>query len=46
VSLEASGVVSEPGVVLDDDGPSALGKLSELLGAHRVWDRFPVTVRS
>ncbi|MDT0265831.1 catalase [Streptomyces sp. DSM 44915] len=31
------------GVVLAEDGPGALRGVVELLGAHRVWDRFATT---
>jgi catalase len=31
-----------PGVVLGDDPTAVLDQVIELLGAHRVWERFPV----
>ncbi|GGL62850.1 catalase [Streptomyces fumigatiscleroticus] len=33
-----------PGVVVADSGTSALEQVTRLLGAHRVWERFPSTV--
>ncbi|MDN0197892.1 catalase [Streptomyces sp. S.PNR 29] len=40
--LEAAGVPSDaPGVVLGDSGTAVLRQVTELLGAHRVWERFP-----
>ncbi|MFB8106812.1 MULTISPECIES: hypothetical protein [unclassified Streptomyces] len=39
--LAAVGVpVEAPGVVVADTGSAALGAVTELLGAHRVWERF------
>ncbi|MEU0598559.1 catalase [Streptomyces sp. NPDC006393] len=41
-SLEAAGVpVDAPGVIVGDSGPTTLEQISRLLGAHRVWERFP-----
>ncbi|MER6443890.1 catalase [Streptomyces venezuelae] len=31
----------EAGVVIAHDGPAAVRQLAELMGAHRVWARFP-----
>ncbi|MEU5633128.1 catalase [Streptomyces rishiriensis] len=40
-ALEAAGVpVQAPGVVLGDSGPAVLEQVTELLGSHRVWERF------
>ncbi|CAM5694296.1 catalase [Streptomyces griseomycini] len=40
-ALEAAGVPTDaPGVVVTDSGPAALGRVRELLGSHRVWERF------
>ncbi|WP_256842097.1 catalase [Ornithinimicrobium cryptoxanthini] len=33
--------VEGPGVVVADSATAALSQVQELLGAHRVWDRFP-----
>ncbi|MCU7826839.1 catalase [Kitasatospora sp. DSM 101779] len=41
-ALRAAGIPADaPGVVLGDDGESVLGRITDLLAAHRVWDRFP-----
>ncbi|GAA1078361.1 hypothetical protein [Kitasatospora arboriphila] len=37
-TLWAAGIT---GVVLGEDGESVLSGITELLAAHRVWDRFP-----
>ncbi|MBT2472906.1 catalase [Streptomyces sp. ISL-66] len=43
--LAAAGVPADaPGVVQGDSGTTTLEKISQLLGAHRVWERFPTTV--
>ncbi|WP_031079295.1 catalase [Streptomyces sp. NRRL S-118] len=43
-AFEAAGVPSgAPGVVIADDGTGTLARIVELLGSHRVWDRFPAT---
>ncbi|MFE5491406.1 catalase [Streptomyces virginiae] len=40
--FEAAGIHSgEAGVVVAGDGPAALRQLTELMGTHRVWARFP-----
>ncbi|MFJ9643691.1 catalase [Streptomyces sp. NPDC101206] len=40
--FEAAGILNgDAGVVLANDGPTALRQLSELMGSHRVWARFP-----
>ncbi|MCK0112390.1 catalase [Ornithinimicrobium sp. F0845] len=38
--LDQAGV-SGPGVVIADSATEALTRVQELLGGHRVWDRFP-----
>ncbi|MGW0931250.1 catalase [Streptomyces sp. NPDC002644] len=44
-ALASAGVPADaPGVVVGENGPATLEKLSRLLGAHRVWERFPTTV--
>ncbi len=43
-ALEAAGCATGPGIVLEDDPSKALDKLTTLLGAHRVWERFPATI--
>jgi catalase len=42
--LATAGVPAGPGVVIADSGSDALGAVQELLGAHRVWERFTVPV--
>lgn len=39
--ITACGIDGSPGVVDGDDAQSLLSPLHELLGAHRVWERFP-----
>ncbi|MDA0632324.1 catalase [Nonomuraea sp. MCN248] len=40
--LSQAGIPAQaPGVVVADDGPSALDGTLQFLAAHRVWDRFP-----
>jgi catalase len=44
-ALEAAGCATGPGVVIDDDDPSAVLKaVTMLLESHRVWERFPATI--
>ncbi|WP_307865528.1 catalase [Streptomyces montanisoli] len=44
-ALPAAGVLANaPGVVGGDSGVSTLEQVKELLGTHRVWDRFPPSV--
>jgi catalase len=40
--LEAAGIAGA-GVVIDDDASAALDQVRELLGRHRVWQRFFVS---
>nr|WP_145484698.1 MULTISPECIES: catalase [Streptomyces] len=41
-SLEAAGIpLDAPGVIVGDDASAVLRQLVGLLGAHRVWERFP-----
>ncbi|NED37310.1 catalase [Streptomyces sp. SID8499] len=41
-ALEAAGVPADaPGVVVGDSGTTTLEQVVRLLGAHRVWERFP-----
>jgi catalase len=42
--LEETGVAGTPGVVSADSGAAAFAALQPLLGAHRVWERFPASV--
>ncbi|MDX3660107.1 catalase [Streptomyces sp. ID05-26A] len=42
-AVEAAGCTG-PGVVLDDDASKVLAAVTKLLGAHRVWDRFPPAI--
>ncbi|MYS75661.1 catalase HPII, partial [Streptomyces sp. SID5926] len=40
-ALEASGVPADaPGVIVADSGTAALEQVTELMGSHRVWERF------
>ncbi|TKT04399.1 catalase [Streptomyces lasalocidi] len=44
--LEAAGVPADaPGVVLAGSGTDTLRQVVGLLGAHRVWERFPAAVQ-
>ncbi|WP_184573529.1 catalase [Streptomyces zagrosensis] len=39
--LAAAGVPADaPGVIVGDGGDATLGQITELLGNHRVWERF------
>ncbi|MEV7617685.1 hypothetical protein [Streptomyces sp. NPDC089799] len=43
--LEAAGIgAGEPGVALGDEGPAVAGTVTEALGRHRAWDRFPPAI--
>ncbi|GGM74976.1 catalase [Lentzea pudingi] len=42
-AVEAAGCTG-PGVVLDDDASKVLADVTTLLGAHRVWERFPPAI--
>ena len=39
--LEGLGITGTPGVVTADDPDEVRSQVTDLLGAHRVWDRFP-----
>ncbi|MEU2427716.1 catalase [Streptomyces sp. NPDC007851] len=44
-ALEAAGIPADaPGVVVGDSGTATLAEIVGLLGAHRVWERFPAQV--
>jgi catalase len=43
-AIEAAGYAEGPGIVLGDEPSKVLTTMTELLGAHRVWERFPATV--
>ncbi|MEU6557306.1 hypothetical protein ABZ915_44875 [Streptomyces sp. NPDC046915] len=44
-TLEGAGVSADaPGVIVADSGMETLQQVSALLGAHRVWERFPAQV--
>ena len=43
-ALEAAGCAAGLGIVLDDDPSTVLTEITKLLGAHRVWERFPATI--
>ncbi|WP_327001830.1 catalase [Dactylosporangium sp. NBC_01737] len=42
--LTAAGVAASPGVVTGDTPAAVFPDLLELMGAHRVWERFPASV--
>ncbi|MFQ6142463.1 catalase [Streptomyces seoulensis] len=44
-ALETAGVPADaPGVIVGDSGTGTLEQILHLLGAHRVWERFPAQV--
>lgn len=44
-ALTAANVPTDaPGVVVTDDGTQALAQIVQLLGQHRVWERFPASL--
>ncbi|WP_435205649.1 catalase [Micromonospora sp. bgisy143] len=42
--LEQAGVAGTPGIVAAGSGAEALTGVQRLMAAHRVWERFPVSV--
>ncbi|MFE2757099.1 catalase [Actinosynnema sp. NPDC059335] len=42
--VEAGVAPGEPGVVVGQTPADVFGEVATLLGTHRVWDRFPVSV--
>ncbi len=40
-ALTTVGIAGDAGVVSGDSGPAVLEQVTELLAAHRAWDRFP-----
>ncbi|MFD6129675.1 hypothetical protein [Streptomyces diastaticus] len=36
--------MTAPGVVTGDSAAQVLDEVTTLLGAHRVWERFPTTL--
>ncbi|MFG3579931.1 catalase [Micromonospora chersina] len=42
--LRQAGVAGSPGVVTGDSGGEVFGAVQQLMAAHRVWERFPVSV--
>ncbi|MEV6492767.1 hypothetical protein AB0M20_29730, partial [Actinoplanes sp. NPDC051633] len=42
--LEAAGVTGTPGVVSEGTAAATLTAVQALLGAHRVWERFPAAI--
>ncbi|WP_433824535.1 catalase [Actinoplanes sp. CA-015351] len=42
--LQEAGVTGTPGVVTATSGEAVFGEIQVLLGAHRVWERFPALV--
>ena len=42
--LRNAGIAGLPGIVVTDSATDALGALTDLMAAHRVWERFPATV--
>ncbi|MCX2955113.1 catalase [Lentzea sp. NEAU-D7] len=43
-AVEAAGCGTGPGIVVDDSPSKVLAEVTTLLGAHRVWDRFPTAI--
>ncbi|MEV4812133.1 catalase [Micromonospora avicenniae] len=43
--LERAGVTGTPGVVTAGSGAEAFGAVRRLMTAHRVWERFPASIR-
>ncbi|MCF0096393.1 catalase [Micromonospora sp. MH99] len=43
--LEQAGVAGTPGIVSAGSGAEALTGVQQLMAAHRVWERFPASVR-
>lgn len=44
LAVETAGVAAAAGIVTGDDATKVFTELMTLLGAHRVWDRFPATI--
>ncbi|MEV4134194.1 catalase [Dactylosporangium sp. NPDC049742] len=42
--LAATGVTGSPGVVTGDAADEVFADVLRLMGAHRVWERFPATI--
>ncbi|AGZ42949.1 catalase [Actinoplanes friuliensis] len=42
--LQRAGVAGTPGVVAGESGADTFAAVQELLGSHRVWQRFPASV--
>ncbi|MEU0558717.1 catalase [Dactylosporangium sp. NPDC006015] len=42
--LTATGVTGSPGVVTGDAAEEVFADVLRLMGAHRVWERFPATI--
>ena len=42
--LDLAGIAGAPGVVGGEDATAVLTEVQELMGNHRVWERFPVSV--
>jgi catalase len=42
--LQAAGIAGTPGVVSEKTATAALTAVQALLGAHRVWERFPAAI--
>ena len=41
-AFDTAGIpVDAPGIVVGDDAGDVLGQITDLLGHHRVWERFP-----
>ena len=42
--FDTAGIPADaPGIVIDDDGDAVLRDVVDLLGYHRVWERFPTS---
>ncbi|WP_433828517.1 catalase [Actinoplanes sp. CA-015351] len=42
--LQETGIADTPGVVTATSGEAVFAEVQQLLGAHRVWERFPALV--
>jgi catalase len=43
-AVQLSGVGGTPGVVTGEEATAVFAEVQRLMGAHRVWERFPASV--